>query len=652
MTSGSYVLKFGTEKHRKILDALWSRYKLSKDKMGETHRKWQDAENTFFCYMPERDADALRRNERENGKPQYTTLVIPYSYAILMTAHTYWTSTFLSRNPIFQFQATHGLVGGNEQAMDTIINYQVMNGGHLPPYYIWLLDVGKYGVGILGSHWAEEYSNVSMIQEEEEMFMGIIPTGKKKKKKITQRLAGYQGNKVFNVRPYHWYPDTRVPLYRFQEGEFCGRYVEMAWHEVYEREQDGEFFNIDVIAPDQVGGGESFVDESPGPERHDPDQTAELPSNKIKETGVVKAIELVVKVVPSQWGLGSGDRHEKWVFTFTTDRRAIIGARPLGCIHDQFPYDLLLLEPEGYQLSSRGMMEILKPLQDTMDWLVNTHFYNVRKALNDQFIVDPSRVVMKDVLDPLPGGIWRLKPSAYGTDPKTVATQLQVVDVTQAHMSDAQAIAQMLQRVSGVTDNIMGVVNEGGRKTATEIRTSSSFGANRLRTQSEYFSATAYGPLATKLVKNTQQYYELERLFRIAGDTMQIGLEKYMQITPETIAGFWDFIPADGTLPVDRYAQANLWREMLLQFRQIPQLAMQYDVAGIFAWVAQLAGLKNIGQFRIQMVPDAAAAAAMASGNGVPLGGVSGAGSSLNAGAGDGAAVPEPGQIAGMGATG
>ena len=42
----------------------------------------------------------------------------------------------------------------------------------------------------------------------------------------------------------------------------------------------------------------------------------------------------------------------------------------------------------------------------------------------------------------------------------------------------------------------------------------------------------------------------------------------------------------------------------MLTMAKVPGLLEQYDVARIFAWVAQLTGLKNINQFRIQVVPD------------------------------------------------
>ena len=296
---------------------------------------------------------------------------------------------------------------------------------------------------------------------------------------------------------------------------------------------------------------------------------------------------------------------EKWVFTVTTDWEVVLGAQPLGALHNKFPFSVMEMEPEGYALAGRGISDILEPVQNTMDWLINAHFYNVRKALNDQFVIDPSRIEMKDFQDPLPGGGIRLSPNAYGSDVKTAIQQLQVVDITRAHLSDINHMVEVGQRAIGVNDQILGALGTGGgRKTATEVRTSSTFGINRLKTIAEFGSAMGWTPMSQMMVQNTQQYYDLERKFRIVGDLAQEAGEQFMNVDAESIQGFYDFVPVDGTLPADRFAQANLWRELINQMRQFPELAQQYDVGRIFAWVAQLAGLKNINQFKIQFAPD------------------------------------------------
>lgn len=453
------------------------------------------------------------------------------------------------------------------------------------------------------------------------MLLGRIGTGRKKKRKVTQRITGYAGNKITNVRPFDWFPDPRVPAYRFQDGEFCGLYTEIGWNTLLERAEQGYYTNLDDLRKRDHG---SWGQREEGSGQLDIPGTDSMGFgiDEKKSAEVTKVYECHINLVPNKWGLGKGTLPEKWVFTVTSDYSLVIGAQPLGAIHNKFPFAILEMEPEGYGLLPRGMPEIIEPVQNTMDWLVNTHFYNVRKVLNDQFVVDPSRVVMKDVLDPLPGGIIRLRPQGYGSDTRTAVSQLQVQDITQNHIgNDLQFMFEMGQRTNGVNDQIMGMLSGSGRKSATEIRSSTTFGVNRLKTQAEYMSAMGFGPLASMMVQNSQQYYDAEKKFRIVGDLAIHAGQAFVDVAPETIQGFYDFVPVDGTLPVDRFAQANLWQQLLGQLRNVPQVAQQYDLGKMFAWVAQLAGLKNIHRFKIQVQPDGMLDREAERGNVVEVGG-------------------------------
>jgi hypothetical protein len=355
--------------------------------------------------------------------------------------------------------------------------------------------------------------------------------------------------------------------------------------------------------------------------------------------GMVKGHEIYVKLSPNAWGLGAEGGTEVWVFTLTA-QGVVIGAQPLGEYHGKFGFDILEYEPNGYNIFSASLLERIQPMNDTLTWLINTHFYNVRASLNNMFLVDPSMVVMKDFENPKPGKLLRLKEAMYGRDVRQAVAQFQVADVTGRHPQDAQIIADMMQRLSGVTDNIMGMVNQGGRKTATEVRTSTSFGVNRLKTVCEYFSAMGFAPMAQKLLQRTQQHYSAEKKYRIVGDIAQFG-EKFLDVSADSIAGFYDFVPVDGTLPVDRYAQANLWQGLLGQLRNYPEFMQSYDIPKIIGWVGQLAGLKNINQFRVKIVPDDLASQQMQAGNIIPMKGQT-----------DLTRVPNPAQNPGMGATG
>lgn len=655
MPSLNHNLQYGTARHDRVRDAILARLRISQNKMQDYYTAWEDAEKAHQMYVKATDADLTRDTLRDEGAPQYTTLQVPYSYAVLMSAHTYDASVFLARNPVLQFEARHGESSQAVQAVEAVMDYQAQVGGMVVPWYVWLLDRRKYGVGFLGLHWDEEISYVTTIQEEpqyygQELFGDRFPIeGKTRKVRRTTRTRGYQGNRLFNIRPQDAFPDPRKPLSDLQRGEFFGWRSDINWIDLVEGEQQGRFINTKWLPRAVAETRESGWDENQLPENRD-QLNSEIDIASVDTTEVHT---FVVRLIPRDWGLGTSDKPEKWVISLG-GKTVVIECRPLGAFHDKFPVVVGEHEPDGHLFIKRGMAEIMQPLSNTMDWLINTHFFNVRQVLNDQFVVDPSLITMRDLTDPGPGRLIRLRPKAYGR-PELAASavqQLRVVDVTQNHLRDSEMVSQLIQRVTGVTDNIMGVLAGGGRRTATETRSSNTFGVNRLKTEDEFASAMGWSPMAQMLLQNTQQYYDGEMVYRLAGDLLAPQAAETILVSPDLIQGFYNFVPVDGTLPVDRYAQANLWGTLLNQLRQFPQIISRYDMGGIFEWIAQLAGLKNIKQFRIQVVPDAALGADATAGNIVPISEVNRGDQQLGRGPESLGRTIEPGQIPGMGTTG
>lgn len=649
-------IAYGTQQHQKILQALRARKDLWKRKSDDLHKALRKAEEAHQFYIKTSDEDAEREKEREQqGKPTQQTLVIPYSYAMALSAHTYWCSVFLSRDPILQFTARHGEPQTQVQAVEAVVNYQVQTGGHLVPYYQWLLDPAKYGFGVLGKYWDVDYTVVSRIEEQKESYYGIELEGKSKRVKVSEKVKSYEGTRCFNVMPWDFIHDPRVSLARFQEGEFCGRLTDSGWLEIVAKEQDGWYFNIDALKKNKARTNELHEDASSVLDLPTDENVSDGHDLPMQDVGTVDLLELFVKLIPEDWGLGKSKYPEIWVFTLANDA-VIIGAQPLGEAHGQYPFDVLTNEVDQYTLRPRGFYEILEPMQNMLDWLINTHFYNVRRVLNDTLLVDPSRVVMKDLLQGGPGKMVRAKPSFYGNDMRTAVHQLPIQDVTRQHMQDAEAVMQMMQRVAGVSENVMGVQASGGRKSATEVRQSNSMSINRLKTQAEFMSAQGWAPHSQKLLQMSQQHYEAEMQLRLAGSLVGNDTQ-FLGITPQDIAGFYDFVAVDGTMPVDRYAQANLFTQMFAQIRQFPELVQGYDLPKIFAYVLQLSGLKNINQFKVEVQPDEQVATGRANGNLQAVGGDSGAGQSdqprrAGSGVAGSEAAQDPSRVAGMGPAG
>jgi len=618
MPSRTLNIKSDSKLHEDLVAKLSSRITLAQRVQSNRHFKWQRAEDLVSAYIPESEADAVRRNKREvTGEPRYTTIMLPYTYALLMSAHTYWTSVFFSRDPIHQYKGQHGEGEMQVQALEALTAYQVEVGEHLAPYYIWLYDAGKYGLGVLGHYWCEETIHYGEIAEFE-------IEGKRQLFQATHEVPGYKGNRVYNISPYDFLPDPRVPISRFQSGEFCALIKRLGWYDVLQREADGYFMNIKEVK-EHITADKNATVGSSNLERPDFTQSFLNDTKEDKTPAGVVVFEVYVTLIPKDWGLGDSRYPQKWCFSITEDLGLIIGATPLGYIHNKFPIDVLEPEVEGYAIYNRGIPEIMESVQNTMDWLLNTHFFNVRASMNNQFIVDPSKLVIKDVANSgKPGFIWRLRPEAYGADISKMFMQVPVHDVTTQHMQDIQAMLGVGERTLGINDQIMGVLSGGGRKTATEVRTSTGFGVNRQKTVTEYLSAHGFSSFARRLLQNSQQFYDGSMKLRIVGDLATMAGPSFIDVTPEAISGQYSVVPVDGTLPIDRMAQANLWKELLIGAQRLPpQIMMQYDFGKIFAWMASLGGLKNIQQMKVQVMPNDVLAQQAQAGNVVPLRGPS-----------------------------
>lgn len=607
------VLKYGVEvpydkpQHALLIERLRDCARQSRQTMTQRHEAWRKNEDLFKFYIKETTEDARRRRNRDNGLPTYTTIVLPYSYAVAMTAVTYWAQMYMGRSPILQFVGRNPQSEDSVSAVEAVHDYQMTVGENVPAWYVWFMDMAKYGFGVVCDYWHEEQVTVSRIEQRPKTWAGIPVPFTDRPTLLTEQVWRYRGNKLFNVRPYDFLPDPRVSMMNFQQGEFCGRTLDLQWHELRARKARGEFFNLDAVEQHC----EDFNRDQGSVANLMPNGDSGFGWNKKAPRGT----EMVLTVVPRDYDLGESLQPEKWIFTMVQDR-VIVGARPQQSNHGRFPYNIITYDINGYEVASFGLLDVMRPLNNVMDWLINTHFFSVRKSLNGNVVVDPSRLIMADITNPQPGRLVRLSPAAYGTDPRTVWAEMSTSEPTAQHLQAIGLFDQIIQRVSGVSESLQGTIAKN-RKTAAEVRTAAAGASGRLKLHADWASATGVTPLAHMMLSNTQQFYNWEEVFRISGKMS--ASREFVTVTPETIAGNYDYVPIDGSLPMDRTATAAVWKELLMVMLQAPALAAGFDVPKLFGYVAQLAGCKHIDQFRVEITPDRLAMAALKSGQAVPL---------------------------------
>lgn len=637
----SIRIPYDSPQHKRILAALMARKKPAKDKVEERVSDFERHDDLFDCYLHDTVDTKERKQRFQSGEPDYYTIYVPQSYAVALSAHTYWTSVFFGRTPVFQFTGRHGEPQMKVQAVEAIMDYQRTVGAWGAPLYQWLLDPPKYGYGVIWDFWDESWVQTSIIEEKVPEFFGVaLPGAEAKKVRRTQRTMGYQGNKLMNIHPAHFWPDWRVPMSNIQDGEFVCRRIDLSGNELARGEEMGAYQNAEVVRRMARGGDHTDSTYTGGAWSSLPYEEREA---LIHTTAVdnIEGFEIVIDLVPKLWKLGKSNYPEKWLFKVIKDK-VIIEARPYNRYHNAFPCSVIQMDFNAYNQFSISMMDRLIPLNDAMTFLLNQHFYNVRSGLGVNFVYDPSMVESKDLAKRGVNKLIRLKPGAWGRGIQNFIQELSVPNLTQSNLANMEQLGDLISRAFGVNDNIMGQVNQGGRKSATEIRTAGTFGISRLKTIAEYWSESGIQPLAARCLSNTQQLYDQEQQYKIAGGLAQEA--GFISVTPEILAGKFDFVPVDGTMPIDRYAQANLFREILMSAGKMPMIGQRYDLAKMFGWMMQLSGLKNIKQFEVQVLPDGAMMQQIQAGNMAPAGQVANV-RNLDR-------VPEPGQISGVGATG
>lgn len=584
----------GSELHKKVLNYLLDRLRFSERQMSKFYDRWSCREKEIQAYIDLPNYEKALKEMNKTGKPPVAvSLIIPYSYATINTIVTYLTHTFCGRSPMFTAGANSGEAIMQAPYIETLLQYNIDSQFLIKRYMQGFKDGEIYGLSVLKTMWE--------VRKRKRTQMQTTAVGEAIK--VRKDVVVYEGNEVENVDPYLFFPDPRVPMAEVAtKGQFCFLRDFVDYLDLKRDAADGLYKYIDRIGNPPAtsnSDGRSGMSArsirsggSPTPGDSNDTRMKGMQFHQIDfGTCLCSPAELFDDPeLPS--------RPEMWVFTIA-NKTQIIQAEPFEYDHGQHPVSVCEPQSIGYGFGQLSTADYLSPIQEAASWFLNSHMYNVRSALNNMMIVNPAMIEMKDLADPKPGKIIRMKRSALGQDPRFAVQQLQISDITRSHVEDLQGLLRMGDMLSSVTDNLRGIQDSGSRKTATEVRTAGEAGASRLAAQARLYSAMQMAPHASQMCMNNQQFLTKEYMLQV------VGMEGAQTIGPDQISGEFFFPIHDGTLPQDKIAFFDLWQQILMGISQAnPQQAAmglaQYDYAKIFEYVAKLGGAQNISAFRIQ----------------------------------------------------
>lgn len=605
----------GSKEHQLVKDFLLKRLDFSEREMSKFYDRWRYNERRVQAYIDLNDYEKLMKENNDAGKPaRVVNITVPYMYATIMTIVTYMVHTFAGRKPIFQVEGLSDEAIEKAPNMEAVLQYNADRTRLVRHIFQWLLDQEIYGVGVMLNLWVKETNRRTVWKQGAALGQAnqAIWTPTKANK------TTYEGNTVRTIDPFMFFPDPRVPMSEVaQRGEFAFWRTFESSYMLRRLEAQNVLKFTSAAGPLPKGSTTGEYNKSNRSLRSGGESQpgSELGHVSPIESSFVQVDQGVCQIIPKELGLSESTMPEFWLFTIL-NKRQVVQAERFEADHGRIP--IAVAEPYsfGYGFGQLGSADFIGPYQDTISWFLNSHIENVRTVLNNMLVVDPSRVEMQDLRHPDAGKLIRIKRAAYGQDVREMVHQLQIQDVTANHVNDLEMFIRLADSLTGVNDNLRGLQDSGSRKTATEVRTTGEAGASRLAASARLRSAQGLTDLAEMMSLNIQQYMSEEFYIQLMGASAQT---RPIRMSPEHISGDFHFPIHDGTLPQDKLAQLDVWKEIFMTIAQDPNLSQQYDAPGIFSWVAELGGAKNLNRFKLNIAPDAAAQAQAQQGNLVPV---------------------------------
>lgn len=586
--------------------------KMSRSEMTQLYDKW-DAYDAV--YRGERMPDVQDKKAAARGEP--VKMVVPLTYQQVQTFVAFCYSVFNQRQYFFEL----GGVGTEDErnarigqgVLERDLEYNKFKSEKLTQF---LTDIGRYGIGVLKHSWTRKtVPQVDMVPDPSFVQDPNGPPVQPPMIEQVTEVLKYLGNEIKCVNPYRFFPDPRLPLTRFADGEFCATEDEYSKGELMDMEQTMEVAGIEQVP--------AFRKEDVDGRRLTWIGRGGSNQWEAKDPRFILITEVQMRLNPSKTMIAPGvplnkniNREMKYLVWVANDSR-IIRVEEMGYAHDEYTIDVSQFSNDQIRFVNFGLAEVLGPLQDAITWFVNARITSVRKVINNCMVVDPDAIELQDLKDRSP--ILRIKKKYAGSGIDSYIKQLKVDDVTTNHLTDVGFLTTYARESTGITENLMGQF-ASGRRSAQEARQVANNASNRLLLTAHGIWETGLLPLGRKLLSNLRQGLDEPTLIRVLGESGNLPVgqpaapgqppptayQQFIQITKADLTGSYDFLVFDGTLPSERGATAMALQELLQFMAQDPRSVPVFglDPKPILEEILELRNVRNIQRF--QLTPDRA----------------------------------------------
>jgi hypothetical protein len=580
---------------------------LSRNVMKTFYAQWDRNDRVYRGErnVDEADVKALKRDEPAK-------VYVPLTHAQVQTFVSFLVMMLTQRYYFYELSGT-GVEDEKpaklgQAVLQRDLEYNKFQGILLPQFGT---DVAVKGLGIFKTDWVRETSPTQTTVPDPKWQPDPAMPQVTAAPMVTRYVdkTKYLGNRITCVSPYRWFPDTRLPITRYRDGEFCADENEYSKGQLEKLQREGNCAGIEYIPKIQDiaftdrrfnvmdrQGGNGIDPGIPGLSAKDADRYAlvtevELrcnPARTFISKGVAINPDLDAEVVVLIW--------------IANDQR-IIRIEDSGYDHNEFLYDAAQFFNDQSRVVNFGIAELLGPMQDIMDWLLNSRVTNVRKTVYNQAVVDPRYIDMNDIKDRNP--IVRTKATPDGLSIDSYYKQIVTQDVTTGHLTDMSVIKSFSETATGLTETLQGEA-VSGRRSAREMGNVISSASSRAILPIKGLWQGALLPLGRKMLSNHRQGLDMQQLVSIVGIQKVVSdpgaAQSFLPVDKTSLTGSYDFNVFDATLPSQRMAQAMALAQAgeTIQKGGLPAvMILGKDPKLLFDEWLELMGIKNANRFDI-----------------------------------------------------
>lgn len=575
-------LRPDTELHRSVVSKIMQRVDRSHQHFKHRHDSWREIDKTLTAYIPTSEAERLVKS-RDSRRP--VSIVFPHSYAILETIVASLGTLFLQA-PIFRYQGVTGEDTIGAMLLEKIIEIHCHRFKADLVLHTAFKDSIAYGLGAAFMMWQQKtgYKTQNITDENGELF------------KLSEPAILFEGNSLQNIDPYLLILDPTFGVQKMQDSEFAGFITRTNYTNLLAVDGQGGVFNTRYIKHATMLSRYYQSKRDKTTQQGDP-----------QDTSILKPVDVLyfyINIIPKDWGLGTAEMPEKWLFAVAGDK-ILLQAQPLNLDHDMFPFAVCAPTFDGYSVAPLGRLELMSGMQELLNWLFNSHVANVRKTINDMIIFDPFVLNQEDLANPEPGKLVRARRAAWGKDIRGSIMQLNVNDITRQNVGDAQIVMSLMNNVSGADDMLQGALRSGGpeRLSAAEFSATNSAALGRLEALARIISSQFIQDIGYMMAIHTQQFISKETYINTVGVNQQQLLQQFgdrilnerMKVMPTDLNIDYDVVV--GSYDTRGAQNAELWIQLYQIIMQNPLLAPEYDLSRIFRYIATTLGAKNVDNF-------------------------------------------------------